>query len=243
MAARFSTALLICLLTSLNYGNKLEHVDLDLPWSPDPDAPAIEPLMANPSPAISTVWNMTGTVLDPANAWQNDYKSLRTVRLANAALNPTSVQKVVGDQAASGMLQTMDIVFPPDPLSGIPGAVSSAHLAKYEWLTGSPGIQCMSLSQFRFKPFPRTKEDMPLPTFLATFPSLETLEIRSDHYEEAELGSVISAIIKESVHLKVIYQSQVRGALMDKLAALAESRGIRMVWGERPRQWPVQVTS
>ncbi|KAJ3472033.1 hypothetical protein NLG97_g11347 [Lecanicillium saksenae] len=100
----------------------------------------------------------------------------------------------------------------------------------------------MSLSQFRFRPFPRTPEDLPLPTFLATFPKLETLEIRSDHYDEAEICSVISAIIKETKTIKLIYQNQVRGALMDKLKVAAAKHGVQIVFGERPREWPVQVS-
>lgn len=240
-AARFVTTLVISILTSLNHGHKLEYIDLDLPWRPDPDAPAIEPLTLDPGPAINKVWNMAGTALDPGGSWQNVYKSLKVVRLANAALNPEVIQQVAGCQAAAGQLHTLDIVFPPEPLSGIPGAVSSAHLAKYEWLVGASGIRCMSISQFRFRPFPRTSEDLPLPSFLASFPNLETLEIRSEHYEEAELCSVISAIVKESATLKQIYQSQVRGVLMDKLGVLAAQKGVRIVWGERPREWPIPL--
>ncbi|OAA57692.1 Tetratricopeptide-like helical [Cordyceps fumosorosea ARSEF 2679] len=242
-AARFATTLIICLFSSLNHGHKLEYIDLDLPWSPNPDAIAIEPLTLNPGPAIQKLWNMTGTPLDPENNWRNEYKSLKAIRLANAVLDPESLQQVAQDQAAAGQLDTLDIVFPPDSLASPAGAASSAHLAKYAWLAGAPGLRCMALSHFRFRSFPRTPEDLPLPTFLATFPELETLEIRSDHYEEPEMCSVISAIIKETKTIKVIYQNQIRGALMDGLGAAAAKHGVSVVFGERPREWPVRVTS
>lgn len=241
-AARFATTLIICLLSSLNHGHKLEYIDLDLPWSPNPDAVAMEPLTTDPGPAISEVWNMTGTVLDPQDNWRNEYHNLRAIRLANAALDPASLQQVAAGQAAAGRLETLDIVFPPESFDTPAGAVSAAHLAKYEWLAGAPGITCMSLSQFRFREFPRTPEDMPLPTFLATFPKLETLEIRSDHYEGAELGAVIAAILKETKTLKLIYQNQIRGTVMDQLKKAAAKQGVQVVFGERPREWPVPVT-
>ncbi|KAM3464504.1 hypothetical protein MY5147_005878 [Beauveria neobassiana] len=241
-AARFSISLVILLLSSLNHGHKLEYIDLDLPWSPNPDAVAIEPLTLEPGPAIQKVWNMASTVLDPESNWQNEYRSLKAIRLANAVLNPESLQQVAQRQAAAGQLHTLDLVFPPESLATPAGAVSSAHLAKYEWLAGSPGIRCMSISQFRFRPFPRTSDDLPLPAFLATFPKLETLEIRSEHYDEAEMCSVISAIIKETKTLKLIYQNQIRGALMDKLGTAAAKHGIKVAFGERPREWPVPVT-
>ncbi|PMB72390.1 hypothetical protein BM221_002493 [Beauveria bassiana] len=235
-AARFSISLVIRLLSSLNHGHELEYIDLDLPWSPNPDAVAIEPLTLEPGPAIQRVWNMAGTVLDPESNWQNEYRSLKAIRLANAVLNPESLQQVAQRQAAAGQLHTLDLVFPPESLATPAGAVSSAHLAKYEWLAGSPGIRCMSISQFRFRPFPRTSDDLPLPAFLATFPKLETLEIRSEHYDEAEMCSVISAIIKETKTLKLIYQNQIRGALMDKLGTAAAKHGVKVAFGERPRQ-------
>ncbi|KAM3482883.1 hypothetical protein MY8738_003683 [Beauveria namnaoensis] len=241
-AARFSISLVIRLLSSLNHGHKLEYIDLDLPWSPNPDAVAIEPLTLEPGPAIQKVWNMAGTVLDPESNWQNEYRRLNAIRLANAVLNPESLQQVAQRQAAAGQLHTLDLVFPPESLATPAGAVSSAHLAKYEWLAGSPGIRCMSISQFRFRPFPRTSDDLPLPAFLATFPKLETLEIRSEHYDEAEMCSVISAIIKETKTLKLIYQNQIRGALMDKLGTAAAKHGVKVAFGERPREWPVPVT-
>ncbi|TQV94000.1 hypothetical protein V2A60_003850 [Cordyceps javanica] len=241
-AARFAITVIICLLSSLNHGYKLEYIDLDLPWSPNPDAIAIEPLTLDPGPAIQKVWNMSGTVLDPENNWQNEYRRLETIRLANAVLDPDSLQQVAQSQAAAGRLHTLDVVFPPESLATPAGAVSSAHLAKYEWIAGAPGIRCMSVSQFRFRPFPRTPEDLPLPTFLATFPRLETLEIRSDHYDESEMCSVISAIIKETKTIKRIYQNQIRGTLMDRLGTAAAKHGVNIIFGERPREWPVQVT-
>lgn len=240
-AARFAITLIIRLLSSLNHGRKLEYIDLDLPWSPNPDAVAMEPLTLNPGPAIQQVWNMAGTVLDPEDSWQNEYKRLKAVRLANAVLEPGCLQRVAQPQAIAGQLHTLDVVFPPEDLAMPAGAASSAHLAKYEWLAGAPGMRCMSLSQFRFRPFPRTSDDMPLPTFLATFPKLETIEIRSDHYDEAEMCSVISAVIKETKTLKLIYQNQIRGALMDKLGKAAAKHGVTVVFGERPREWPVPV--
>lgn len=234
---------MICLISSLNHGNTLEYIDLDLPWSPDPDAPAMEPLTVYPAPAINKVWNMSGTALDLDESWRNEYKSLTTIRLANAALDPDTIQQVIGDQAASGQLHTLDIVFPPEPLFDRPGTQSTAHLARYDWLVGSPGIRSMSLSQFRFRYVARTAEDMPLPKFLASFPKLETLEIRSEHYEEAELCSLISAIITEAKTIKVIYQRQIRGVLMDKLRKAAAKQGVKIIYGERPREWPMPVTS
>jgi hypothetical protein len=88
--------------------------------------------------------------------------------------------------------------------------------------------------------YPTSDDDLPLPKFLASFPNLETVELNTEYYEDAELVTVIHAIMKET-RLKKIYQSCVHGVLLDQLRDLAESRGTEIVWGERPRQWPVAL--
>jgi hypothetical protein len=233
-------AALACAITvfaSMHRGENLQHIDFAFGWTAggrgypkdllsDEPAKGLDPRLLPPS-------SDEGTLLR-----QNNYKSLQSLRLSGISLDPATTGRTLEQQAVDGKLTAMDIVFPLDTYQAKVGALSTAHLAGYEWLKGSTSIRTMGIFRFRFQPFPRNDADLPLPNFLASFPSLEVLEIQSEDYEELEFCGVIEAIMKVT-KLKTIYQSQVKGALMDKLVALGRSRGVEVVWGERPRQWPV----
>lgn len=182
--------------------------------------------------------------LDPASGIaglaRNIYGSMRSLRLARDLITPLKLQQVVHDSIMGNKLHTLDLVFPLEPLGVPPGHTSAQHLKEHEWLRGASSIRCLGVSEFRFRSYPKNDDDLPLPSFLASFPNLETLEINSGHYEPLELCSVIEAIIKVT-KLKRIYQTSVQGVCLDQLRALASKADVELVWGERPRHWPVEI--
>ncbi|KAH0600918.1 hypothetical protein MHUMG1_01918 [Metarhizium humberi] len=120
------------------------------------------------------------------------------------------------------------------------GDRSITHLKGYEWLRGAASITSMGCYRFRFRSYPRNDDDLPLPQFLASFPNLETLSIFSENYEEAEFAGVVAAILKVTT-LKTIYTTSVKGAVMDQLRTVAESQGVKLIWGHQPQAWPVPL--
>jgi hypothetical protein len=81
---------------------------------------------------------------------------------------------------------------------------------------------------------------MYLPGFLASFPNLEVLEINSSHYDQREFCIMIEAILKVT-HLQRIYQKTVLGDWRDKLIEATRKQGVELIWGDRPREWPLAI--
>lgn len=212
------------ILTSLNGGKLLQHLDFSMPW---------EYVQSFNRPSDSLVEKLDGQV--------NKYENLRSVRFNQFCLCPEKARQLFDAPIKDGKMESFDIVFPLEGLNQQrTGQSSREHLDGYGWLRGATSIRCMGFFQFTFDKFPRNENDLPLPSFLATFPNLEVLEIKSDNYGEAELCTIIKAILKVT-HLKTLYQSTVRGVLMDQLKKLADSHGVNLEFGERPRQWPYPI--
>ncbi len=238
LAPAIRIACAISVVASIQRGENIQHLDFAFRWNSGETAYPKDLLSDQPARGLDPPL-LPSTPTD--DVWRpNNYKSLQSLRLSGISLDPATTGRVLEQQAKSGQVTTMDIVFPLEPLQATQGESSASHLAGYEWLCGSSSIQSMGIFQFRFRSFPRNDVDLPLPNFLASFPKLEVLEIKSENYDELEFCSVLQAIMKVT-NLKVIYQSQVTGALMDKLVTLAGSRGVQVIWGERPRQWPVAL--
>lgn len=238
LAPAVRIACAISVAASIQRAESIRHIDFAFRWTYGETAYPKDLLSEQPAKGLDPS-------LLPASAtddiWRpNNYKSLQSLRLSGISLDPTVTGQLLEQQAKSGQLNNIDIVFPLEPLQATQGELCASHLAGYEWLCGSPSVQSMGIFQFRFRSFPRNDVDLPLPNFLASFPKLEVLEIKSDNYDELEFCSVLEAIMKVT-KLNVIYQGQVKGALMDKLVTLARSRGVEVIWGERPRQWPVPL--
>lgn len=223
------------ILTWLNGGRTLQCIDMIIPWQYDKDR-----MQGQGFPGVIDV-RSSQHLPDLKASAANDYNSLRCLRMKGTVLSPYMTSRSLGNPLdGPNSLRTFDIMFPLDSFDRPIGEMSDGHLKDYHWLRGASSITCMGVFNFRFKSYPRNDDDLPLPAFLASFPNLEILEISSEHYEDIEFCSVVEAILKVT-HLKSIYQDRVTGAIMDKLRALTEGYGVRLIWGERPRPWPMPV--
>lgn len=176
----------------------------------------------------------------PVRGIQNHYqhRHLRTLRLKNFFLEGDTAHTCFGPSITNDKLQTFTIQFPEMELNRPAGEASSAHLASYQWLAGSPSLKCLILRGFQFRRWddPVTGE---LPTFLASFPNLDAIVIQSAVYEDAELCSVIEGITKACKSLKTVWQDQIKGVMMDKLVQLGKRAGVVVKTGEPATEWPV----
>lgn len=224
----------ITILTSINRGESLRSIDLSFSSKalPSEDMLTVEPVQEMLS------WDGVPTGAQGVYPRLNDYQNLETLRLHKIAQNPTSAHRFVQESIRNNKLTRMDIVFPAETFNSVMGAESALHLAQYEWLRGTKSIKQMGIFGFRFRSYPRNDDDLPLPSFLATFPNLEEVELGSEHYEDGEFCTVIDAVLK-ATKLKRLYQSQVRGVMMDHLPDLGAKYGVEIIFGERPRPWPV----
>ncbi|KAF7556227.1 hypothetical protein G7046_g6372 [Stylonectria norvegica] len=227
-------------LTSIRRGVDLQHVDFDLRWSWD----GFGPLTLSRLSDLASQESNSDPTQDPEIDFSSQnkkhmYSDLRSLRLTRTVVPPGGLELILHDSIAAGKLQTLDIVFPLGHDNEL-GRASWQHLEEYAFVRGTSSIRNMGIFEFRFHKYPKNDDDLPLPSFLASFPNLETLEISSDHYEELEFCSVVQAIIKVT-RLKTIYQTTAKGVLMDELKAVAAKSGVEMIWGNRPREWPVRI--
>ncbi|KAI5462561.1 hypothetical protein BGZ63DRAFT_384182 [Mariannaea sp. PMI_226] len=221
-------------LTSIRRGSSLQHVDFDFRWKYDEHGPLglrlLADLLNHQSPSVAA----------SGPDENNRYEDLRSLRLSRALIVPSKLQDVVEDAILAGKLHTLDLVFPLEPFGVPQGSSSVQHLREHSWLRGASSIRCLGIFDFRFRSFPQGDEDLPLPSFLASFPNLETLEINSSHYESPELLSVFKAILNVT-KLKRLYQTALQGLALDHLRALTTELGVELICGERPREWPMQI--
>ncbi|KAF4977850.1 hypothetical protein FZEAL_5694 [Fusarium zealandicum] len=229
------TAETIQKLTSIRRGTTLQQVDFDFRWKYDEQGPLGLRLllnMLNHEPETVTNYDFNRN---------NQYTDLRSLRLTRALIPPPKLQEVLSDAIAARKLHTLDIVFPLEPPFGeTQGATSIEHVRSHSWLRGAESIRCLGVFEFRFRAYPKDDNDLPLPSFLASFPNLEILEINSGHYEGLEFCTVVEAILKVT-HLRKIYQTTVQGAWLDQLRGLAGKHGVELIWGERLREWPLPI--
>lgn len=227
------TAETIRRVTSIRRGCDLEHIDFDFRWKYDDFGPLGLRM-------VSDVLNQEPATVSAYGFDNNNYKNVRSLRLTRALITPEKLQQILHDAMLDEKLHTLDLVFPLEHFGTPLGQMSSQHLKDHAWLRGATSIRCLGVSEFRFRAYPKNDEDLPLPSFLASFPNLETLEINSGHYEGLEFCSVIEAILKVT-KLKKIYQTTVKGVYMDQLKAFAKKSGVELIWGERPRPWPFVI--
>ncbi|KAJ3524291.1 hypothetical protein NM208_g12114 [Fusarium decemcellulare] len=228
------TAETIQKLTSIRRGDTLQYVDFDFRWKYDEHGPL----------GLRTILDMlnqeSATVPTDEFNRDNHYKDLRSLRLARALISPSTLKEALGDAIATRKLHTLDLIFPLESNGTPQGATSLQHIREHDWLRGAESIRCLGVSEFRFRAYPKNKDEFPLPDFLASFPNLETLEINSGHYEGLEFCTVVENIMR-ATKLKKVYQTTVKGIWLDQLREMASKHGVEMVWGERPREWPLPV--
>ncbi|EWG40100.1 hypothetical protein FVEG_02642 [Fusarium verticillioides 7600] len=229
-----NTAQTIQHLTSLRGGRTLQSIDFDFRWRPDDEGP-LGLIM------LSEILNREPEMLATDGYDKNrQYSDLRSLRLRRAMVPPLKLQKVLRDTLTSHKLHTLDLAFPLDPQGVLEGSGSTKHIQDHAWLRGEPAIRSIGLSEFRFRSYPKTINEMYLPDFLASFPNLEILEINSSHYEARELCIMIEAILKVT-HIQRLYQKTVHGEWGDKLRKVTDMHGVELIWGDRPREWPLKI--
>jgi hypothetical protein len=217
------------LLTCLNQGNSLQHIRFDIP-ADNEDRHGRHRIFSN----ARTLYGDIDLPQYP------EFRNLHSLTSKSLCISPDILRVTLSDAVDAGKIDSFDIVFPTESLNDRIGDKSIAHLKGYEWLRGAASIKSIGCYRFRFRSYPRNDDDLPLPQFLASFAGLETLSIFSEHYEEAEFAGVVAAILKVT-HLKTIYTTSVKGAVMDQLRTVAESQGVTLIWGHQPQVWPVPL--
>lgn len=217
-------------LACLNHGRTLRHIRLDIP-ADNESRSGTHRVFSDGRPLV-----IVGVELP----LYPDYQNLQSLESKAFCVSPDISRHNFVDALNAGKLTSYDIVFPVESLHDRTGDKSISHLQDYDWIRGASSIVSIGCYGFRFRSYPRNDDDLPLPQFLASFPNLQTLSIFSEHYEEAEFASVVAAILKVT-HLKTIYTTSVKGAVMDQLKTVAESEGVRLIWGHRPQAWPVPL--
>ncbi|KAG6022793.1 hypothetical protein E4U41_002163 [Claviceps citrina] len=224
-----SSLLTLRCLTCLNRGNSLQHIRFDVPTENED---------RHGRPRVFS--NSRNLYADVPLPQYPEFRNLHSLRTKSLCISPEVSQTVFSNALNAGKLTSFDIVFPTESLHDRVGDRSIRHLREHEWLRGAPTIRSMGCYGFRFRPYPRNDEDLPLPQFLASFPNLDTLSIFSEHYEEAEFASVVAAILRPT-HLTTVYTTSVKGAVMDQLRRVAEGEGVTLIWGHQPQPWPVPL--
>jgi F-box/TPR repeat protein Pof3 len=233
----------VSVLVSLCQGRKLQVMDLQFLSGIDARSTTgrdklHEALVLSGAP----FWHhVSSSDLEEWSTAPNAYDNLRQFRCQGLSLEHSTVQSIFEGPVTSGKLESFDIYFPLESSLQVPGQESIAHLKGHDWLRGAHNIRSLGIFEFRFREYPRNDEEMPLPAFIACFPNLEELEIASQGYEAQEFCTVLAAILKRGTTLRRIYQKSVQGVLMDQLAELAKSHGVDLIWGPRPRPWPMNV--
>ncbi|PTD02670.1 hypothetical protein FCULG_00009797 [Fusarium culmorum] len=191
-------------LTSQRGRHSLQYMDFDFRWRVDHEGPLGLIVL------LETLNQEQGMLAADGFNKNCQYTDLRSLRLRQAIVPPLKLGKVLGDTLTAQKLHTLDIAFPLDHQGAPEGSASTQHIQDHSWLRGDHGIRCIGLSEFRFRAYPRTDDEMYLPGFLASFPNLEVLEINSSHYDQREFCTMVDAIIKVT-HLQKIYQKTVLG--------------------------------
>ncbi|PFH61830.1 hypothetical protein XA68_16164 [Ophiocordyceps unilateralis] len=233
-----STIDCITLLNCINWGNGFRHLDLDIQCNSSPDTPDVHEVIFCSADDLINL-GLLGPDNKPISPGRQ-FAKLRSLRLDKMSQNGGIMRRLFEQPAVRGQLQSFDIVFPVEPIDRPVGEVSVAYLEGYAWLRGLESIRCIGLSGFSFAKYPITEREAPLPGFLASLPNLETVSLGSDFISENAFSFLAMRIVRETT-VKTLYQTCVRGVEMDLLEASAEEYGVKVIWGERPRQWPVPL--
>ncbi|KAL6921723.1 hypothetical protein ACHAPO_006982 [Fusarium lateritium] len=233
-ACDLNTTQTIRQLTSLRGRHMLQYMDFDFRWKLDHEGPLGLTVL------LGTLNQELGMLTTDEHNKNYQYTDLRSLRLRRAMVPPLKLQRVLHDTLVAQKLHTLDIAFPLDHQGAPEGSASTQHIQDHSWLRGDHGIRCIGISEFRFRAYPKTDDEMYLPGFLASFPNLEVIEINSSHYDQREFCTMIDAILKVT-HLKRIYQKTVLGDWKDKLGEATTKKGVELIWGDRPREWPLAL--
>ncbi|KAI6781699.1 F-box/TPR repeat protein-like protein [Emericellopsis cladophorae] len=221
---------------SVNNGDTLQHVDITAGWYDPPGLSFMGEAFSDQE--IMDLCEDRSVMPRPRDL--NTYANLRSLRLQRVRLDGEGARRMLQKPLNGGKLSHFDIVFPSLGYTEAEGPESVQRLRDFAWLQGAESIRSLGVFEFRFRRHPRNDDDLPLKGFLATFPHLEELEASSVYYDEQEFCMVLGDIIL-ATKLKRIYQSVVKGAWLDRLRVAAAQNGVEIMFGPRPREWPVQV--
>lgn len=224
-------------LVSINRGENIRYIEI-APWFNEHAGHTLIDRNRHSGELLSS---STGNGILGDLAQPNTFSNLEALRMKQTVMDGAALEPILQRSLANGKLRELDINFDTPGMNEAYGPASCRHLQSYDWLRGSASIRSMRVHNFRFTQHPRGDAELPLPSFLASLPNLEILEIGSSYYDEAELASIIVAVLKGCKNLKRVYQSYVKGWMLDGITAVAKERDIQLVFGERPREWPVGI--
>lgn len=165
---------------------------------------------------------------------------LQTLRLRDVYLQCDVAERVFEPSVLNKTLHTFTLQWPKIGLSTNWAEIASHHLSSHDWLRGSPSIRSLTIRGFSF-----SRWDDPVSgefaTFIASFPNLEELSLQDSMFEDQELCVIIGGILKACKGLKVLWQSQVKGVLMDRLSEVGRNANVEIRSGEIPKEWPVKL--
>jgi hypothetical protein len=165
---------------------------------------------------------------------------LQTLRLRDFYLQCEVAERVLEPSVLNKTLHTFTLQWPKIGLSTNWAEIASHHLSSHAWLRGSESIRSLTIRGFSFG-----RWDDPVsgefPTFIGSFPNLEELSLQDSMFEDQELCVIIGGILKACKGLKVLWQSQVKGVLMDQLIEVGRKADVDIRAGEIPKEWPVKL--
>ncbi|CCE29313.1 uncharacterized protein CPUR_03006 [Claviceps purpurea 20.1] len=207
-------------LTCLSRGDLLQHIRLDFGHQGWP------------------CMFMYGDIHDDYQ--RSELQSLRSFRSCKLRMEPERARCLFSSAIRTERLSSFDIVFPPNSLDY---RESINHLHGYGWLRGAPSIVTLGCYDFFFPIWPENDEDLHLPQFLATFPNLQTLSIRSTRYTILPFTYLVEVILRLT-HLKTIYINDYQNhPNVNLLRRAAAEQGVELITEERPQQWPMPLSS
>ncbi|RCI13307.1 hypothetical protein L249_1032 [Ophiocordyceps polyrhachis-furcata BCC 54312] len=225
----------VMLVNSIQLGNGFRHLELDIPYD--------NHLGTDTNGFLYSVReSMTPALAETISRMPRlrQFAQLRSLRLNKLSQSPRTMQNLLQDAIANGKFRDLDIVFPLDDARHPEGFTSVQHLRGYDWLRGLETIRDIGLLHFNFPLYPTRDDDDPLPAFLGTFPNLDIVSLASDHVTDSSFYHLVTRIVAET-SVKTIYQTCVQGSTMDRIGVEGAQLGVEIIWGERPRQWPVPL--
>ncbi|KAM4066163.1 tetratricopeptide-like helical [Hirsutella rhossiliensis] len=226
----------VTLLNSVQAGKNFEHLDLEVPVD---NVDAVLPQQVFSDADDLDLYGLTKPDGSPIRR-RNQFQNLRSLRLKHFVHRPKKMGKIFAAAVASGKLHTFDIVFPVESLDLPLGEESANFLKGYDWLRGLDSIRSLGVSDFAFPEVPHRDSEPPLPSFLASFPNLKTLSLSTNSCNQEAFCLIVEETMKRT-RLSTMYQNCVKGTLMDRLKRLGDRHGVVVIFGTRPRDWPVQL--
>ncbi|KAG6149116.1 hypothetical protein E4U11_000295, partial [Claviceps purpurea] len=222
-------------LTCLNRGNSLQHIQFRI---------------SSPSRNGRCITSDDHDLLPGFDVGQfSEFQNLEYFSLREASIPPDRARNFLYNAVQAKKLTSLDIVFPGESRPADERVVEEniRHLQGYKWLCGAPSIHTLGCYNFRFGLDVEHGEDLSLPQFLASFPSLRTLVICSiryglerdrSHEQKVALESLVVAIIR-ATHLRTIHAVGFGGMIeqQPQLMQVARDHDVELTEDSRTDQW------